>query len=271
MSLAMSMSAPSLRGAASAAGGAHPTPATRHALKDDEIPNGWTVPRYAPRMADYIYDVKTAFLKKPEALPAVGEQVPVPKPPARPRMVEEDAKQQPVGWSVKRYDMGAAERAVSRKYPRGQYLPTKELVKRHESESRPGGLAVATEEDCDRPYGWSVKRYAPHMAHFHTDAAMGWTHLRSTRAPQHDGATPQGDGRQYMHRDNVLRREPGGRAALDKRSVEENAQDVPYGWNVPRYAPNAIPRINRSQKDPCAIFYGGATPAVKHSRSEFRA
>lgn len=263
-------SAPSLRASRDAAATSHPTPATRLVLKE-EIPDGWSVPRYAPNVANYVSDVKTQFLRRPEALPAAGEPVALRTAPPRKGIVEEDAAKRPYGWSVPRYDMQAAERTMSRKYPRGKYLETKELTKRRDVESRPGGLAAGNEEDCDVPYGWSVKRYAPHMANYHTDAMMGWTHLRSSRAPQHDGAAAKGDSRLYLTKENALCRDGQGRAALDKRTDEEFAKDVPYGWNVPRYAPSAVPRLNRSVQDPAARYYAGATPAAKHARSEFRA
>jgi hypothetical protein len=106
------------------------------------------------------------------------------------------------------------------------------------------------------------------MMGFHTDPASGNRYLRPTRAANADGSPPADTS--YMDLSNRLQRDNVQRAALDKRTVDEHKQDVPYGWNVPRYAHHMMPRINRQVQDPAATYYGGTTPHAKFAQSEFR-
>merc|ERR1712172_461431 len=98
---------------------------------------------------------------------------------------------------------------------------------------------------------------------YHTDAALGWTFMRPSHAAKDDGklATQRCDNGRSLR---FLEEQRPRIDALKKVEI-----DVPYGWNVPRYASNAIPKMNTKVQDPAIRLNGGATPHARFAQSEF--
>lgn len=190
-----------------------------------EIPDGWSVPRVIPHMADFVYDEKCQFLRRyapPRSIRSIdrdrGTRVP-------PQEIQEEDNPIPPGWSCPRYAPHMTQRATIAGNIDPRFQPT-----------RSGPLAVSLEQpldlgkaekDVDTPYGWHVKRYNPKMMDYTRDASSQFRLLRPV-APK---------------------------PKASRLAKPEN--DVPYGWLQPRYG-NAMPTLEVVE-DPAARLHGSAS------------
>eukprot|EP00927_Polykrikos_kofoidii_P054560 TRINITY_DN4896_c0_g2_i1.p1 TRINITY_DN4896_c0_g2~~TRINITY_DN4896_c0_g2_i1.p1 ORF type:complete len:286 (+),score=30.76 TRINITY_DN4896_c0_g2_i1:106-963(+) len=251
-----------------------PTPAARLGMlgmrqEDIETPAHWTVPRYAPHMAGYVMDAKSQHLRPSRPLAQEPKFQAAGCAPPR-KVIKAEENDQPTNWSVPRYALNATKRVNDPRWIKTRTGPmAKSLSRPREAEAHEGGLAAASEEDCDTPHGWTVKRYAPHMAGFVTDSACGWRLLRAHRAPVQTGPTRPAEATGYMDKGNRLCRDNVQRPRLHERTIEEHSRDVPYGWTVPRYDHKVIPRLSPEIQDPAARLHAGAAPRAAFAAGEF--
>lgn len=203
-----------------------------HRMKRDEIeiPEKWSVPRYEPHMAKYVLDETGNFLRSGRAL----NEGPVPMvAPRRNRRLLAEDNATPAGWKVPRYALHMTRKPTVAGNLDPRFQRQRDSC---DTKSLDGHRPIpAMQEECDKPDGWSVKRYAPHMQNFVSHPSFGWRGLRPSRA---SGSSQR---------------------ATSETMPETKATDVPDGWRVPRYAVTFAP--SKNVVDPAARLHGNVAPS----------